>query len=475
MICWLFIFQFLRIRDVVISGMAQKIGPKDQFPITVIPMSHKIRLLVFCLCSISGAELARAADWPHFLGLNLNLHSAETGLNLNFPEEGPKKLWEFPKGKGHAGPVVVDDLVVLMHLVGNDEVITCLDAKTGKSQWEVRYPIKIDQSYGITDMPRSSPVVDLETKTVYSLGNDSDLHAMELKTGKILWKMQLTEKFGEAPFFFGQGSCPLPYQDKLIVHGGAEGACVVALNKKTGEEIWRTNHQWNGSYASPIVTKINGVDRLFVFAGGKTKPPHGGLLCIDPTNGKVDDSFAWRSTNFASVNAASPVACGPNRIFITEDYGLGGVMLSYDSDFRSRVLWTSQDLGCQFQTPIYHDGFLYGIFGNGGLMIGVDASTGRPFWNEGFFKTTIPWQGRDIPISLGHGHMIHLQGTFLCLSENGSLLHLDLSPEGYRILSKGRLFYAPETWAPPVVSNGRLFINQNEMEQRLICFDLSQP
>ncbi len=406
------------------------------------------------------------------LGPTLDFHSQETGLRLNFPVEGPPKLWEFEKGKGHAGVVVVDDHVILMHQIDEQEVIHCLAAATGKVIWQHRYPVKVDHSYGIVDTPRSSPSIDVETKTVYTLGNDTDLIAFDLKKGKIKWQKKLSQEYGEAPFFFGQGSSPLPYQDKLVVHVGAPGACVVALDKKTGAELWRADHTWNGSYASPIIADINGTDRLMVFAGGKTRPPHGGLLCIDPETGVVHDAFEWRSDTFASVNAATPVACGPNRVFITEDYGKGGVMLRYDQNFKAHVMWRALDFGCQFQTPIYHDGILYGFGGNAGLMLACDVTSGRILWDEGFFKTTIPWKGRDIPISMGHAHLIHVDGAFLCLSENGSLVRFFLNQNGPGLMSRARLFYAPEAWAPPVISNGRLFINQNEMQQRLICYDV---
>ena len=435
-------------------------------------MAKRAFILVFVFNFLIGPFQSRGEDWPHFLGPNFDLHSGEKGLNLDFPVEGPPKLWEFKKGRGHAGPVVANNRVVLIHQIEKEEVIHCLDAKTGKILWEHRYPVKVDQSHGIVDAPRSSPSIDLETKTVYTLGNDGDLIAFRLKTGAVVWQKKLSGEFGESPFFFGYGSCPLPYRDKLIVHAGAPGACVVALDKKTGKVIWKAAHSWNGSYASPVVAKINGQDRVLVFAGGMTKPPHGGLLCVNPENGAIEDAFSWRSANFASVNAASPVPCGDNRVFITEDYGKGGVMLRYDVNFKARVEWNSPDFGCQFQTPIYHEGFLYGFGGNGGLMVAFSAVTGRHFWNQGFFQTTIPWKGRDIPISLGHAHMIHVDGGFLCLSENGSLIRFHLTQTGPGISSKARLFYAPETWAPPVISNGRLFINQNEMESRLICYDL---
>jgi len=432
--------------------------------------SFKLAISIWALALTTGL---RADDWPHFLGPKLDFHSEETGLDLNFPEEGPKILWEIERGKGHSGPVISDGHVVFIHQLENNEEVRCVKSEDGSTVWKHSYPVDVAQSYGITDTPRSSPVIDVETGQVFTLGNDGDLIAFDLKSGTIKWQLKLPEQFGPSPLFFGYGGSPLLYQDKLIINVGAEGACVVAFDKHSGEVKWKTAHEWNGSYSSPVVGQVNGEDRVYVFAGGMTKPPHGGLICLNPVDGKIDDSLPWRSTNFASVNAASPVPCGPNRVFITEDYGKGGALVQFDANFKANVLWTSAEFGCQFQTPIYHEGLLFGLGGNGGLMMGFDVYTGRMLWNEAFYQTTIPWKGRDIPISLGHAHIIHVDGAFLCLSENGSLLRMDLGAGGFEILAKARLFYAPETWAPPAISDGKLFINQNEMGSRLICYDIS--
>lgn len=412
------------------------------------------------------------SDWPHFLGPNLDFHSSETDLNLEFGEEGPPVVWEVERGKGHAGPVIASGKLVFIHQVEEKEEIRCLDAETGEELWKHAYPVKVDQSYGIVDAPRSSPTIDPATGRVYTLGNDGDLICFALESGEIVWQKSLPSDFGPSPFFFGYGSAPLVHGEKLIVQVGADEACVVAFDKNDGSVVWTADHEWNGSYASPVPATINGQVKLLVFAGGMVKPPHGGLLCLDPETGEIHDAFPWRSDNFASVNAATPVPCGPNRVFLTEDYGEGGVMLEYGPDFRARPVWTSPEFGCQFQTPIHHDGIVYGFGGNGGLMLAFEASYGRMLWNEAFYDTTIEWQGRPIPISLGHAHLIHVDGGFLCLSENGALLRMRLGPGGFEILSKARLFYAPETWAPPALSNGLLYINQNEMGSRLICYDL---
>ena len=360
----------------MVAIFRKKISDVSEYAVTCCMKFPTLSILA--TLTALGPASVKAGDWPHFLGPKLDLHSAETGLNLEFTESGPPVLWEVERGKGHSGPVVADGKLVFIHQVDKKEEVRCLDAATGEEIWKHSYPVDVAQSYGITDTPRSSPVIDPGTGYVYTLGNDGDLICLQLADGEIVWKNNLERDFGPAPFFFGYGSSPLVYKEKLIVQVGAEGAVVVALNKEDGEVIWQTAHEWNGSYASPVIGQVNGTDRLFAFLGGMVDPPHGGLVCIDPADGTVNDSFSWRSDNFASVNAASPVPCGPNRVFISEDYGLGGVMLQYDENFRSRVMWSSLEFGCQFQTPIYHDGTLYGFGGNGGLMLAMDAAYGRP-------------------------------------------------------------------------------------------------
>ena len=82
--------------------------------------------------------------------------------------------------------------------------------------------------------------------------------------------------------FFGTASTPLVEGRLLIVNAGAPGGpCVVALEKATGKEVWRAGKEWGPSYASPVPAVVHGQRRVFVFAGGESDPPTGGLMCID--------------------------------------------------------------------------------------------------------------------------------------------------------------------------------------------------
>ena len=418
---------------------------------------------------------AKTSDWPRFLGPSDNGHSPETHLLGEFNPTGPNRVWEVKRGRSHTAPVIVGDRLVFIHEINGTEIIECLHPETGQRYWKIEYPVDIRQSYGITDAPRSSPVIDKKSGLVFTLGVRSLLQAIELKTGKILWKQNINESIGEAPFFFGRGSCPLVYGDHLIINTGASGACVVALNKKTGDIVWKTPHEWNASYASPIVAKIHGKDRILVFAGGMTDPPHGGLLSIDPSNGKIDDAFPWRATMFASVNAASPVIAGPGQVFITEGYNRGGAMVAIDSEMRMSKQWESLKFASQFQTPVYDNGYLYGFSGSstgGTELVCYDAKNGKEQWREGFGDLSVPFQNRDLRLQLGRASLLRVDGKFLCLGVQGTLLWLDLSPKGAKILSKNQLFYSPETWAPPALSRGLLYVSENGTEPKLICFDL---
>lgn len=433
--------------------------------------------LTFYTASKALAAEATTSDWPRFLGPSDNGHSPETHLLNQFPPTGPTRVWQVKRGRSHTAPVIAGERLVFIHELNGFETIECLHPETGQRYWKIEYPVSIGQSYGTTDAPRSSPVIDLPSNLVFTLGISSLLQAIDLKTGEIRWKQNLTESLGEAPFFFGRGSSPLVHGDHLIVNAGAPGACVVAFDKKTGNVVWKNPHAWNASYASPIAANIHGRDRLLVFAGGMADPPDGGLLCIDPINGKLDDAFPWRSNMFASVIAASPVVAGPGRVFLTEGYDRGGVMVGIDTKMHLSALWEAPRFASHFQTPVYAEGFLYGFSGSstsGAELVCYNASNGKQQWREGFQGISLPFQNRDLRVQLGRASLLRVDGKFLCLGTQGTLLWLDLSPEGAKILSKSQLFYSPETFAPPALSRGLLYVSQNGPEPTLICFDLRQ-
>lgn len=414
-------------------------------------------------------------DWASFLGPSHNATSTETNLSRSLP---PPLVWEFPKGTGYASPAIAGDRLVFLHRLKNEEIVECLHAQTGESRWQFRYPTAFEDRYGYNNGPRSSPVID--GPRVYTVGAEGKLHCFDLESGAVVWRRDFAAEYGVRQDFFGTASTPLVHGTRLIANVGAPGGpCVAAFDTETGREVWGAGGMWGASYASPIPAVVHGAPRVFVFAGGESKPPAGGLLSIDPADGSVDFEFPWRSRTFESVNAACPVVFD-DKVFISASYRTGGALLEVQPDFSHRVLWTTQEFALHFNTPIHRDGFLYGFDGRNeqdASLACVDATDGRVVWRE------VPeWResigGREQILGPYRGTLLAVDGQFLCLGELGHLAWLDLSPKGYREVSRAWLFAARESWSLPVLSRGLLYVVQHTRDvlsstgPRLLCYDL---
>lgn len=428
------------------------------------------------------ADGAVTSDWPRFLGPFHNGKSPETKLLKHFPTEGPTLIWEMETGSGFAPPAVVADHLVFIHRVGDENIVECLRPQTGERVWSHRYLTDYRDRYGFSNGPRCGPVI--EDGRVYTYGAEGKLHCLRLADGEVVWKRDILREFRVPQDFFGVGSSPLVEGDVLIVNVGAPGGpCVVAFDKRSGKEVWRAGDQWGPSYASPVPADVHGERRVFVFAGGDSRPPTGGLLSINPRNGAISFRFPFRGKTYESVNAASPVLAD-DHVFITSSYGTGGAALKLLTGGGFEEAWRTDALRSHFATPIVHDGYLYGFDGSGRSetsLVCVDMKSGRRMWS-----TRLSWTDmldtkrgrREVELGVYRGSLIYADTSFLCLGEMGHLLWLDLSPQGCKEVSRARLFYANESWSPPVLSRGLLYIAQNENDTlshtppRLHCYDM---
>lgn len=378
----------------------------------------------------------------------------------DFSESGPNVVWEVERGSGHASPTVSGDYLVFIHELDGLEMIECLHPESGKRYWKHEYAVTLGSSYGVADAPRAAPTIAGDF--VYSMGALGDLICFDLATGAVVWQRNMEDSFGAAPLFFGRGGSPLVYGDTLVVNAGGN-ACIVGLDKRTGEKKWETPHDWHASYASPVPASLNGMDRVLVFAGGMLNPPAGGLISVDPVDGSIRSATPWRATQFASVNAASPVVAG-DSVFITEGYTEGGALVDFSPGGEASIRWTAPRFRGQFTTPIAHDGYLYGVSGTAGTeIVCYELESGREMWRDSVDMGDA---------RLGRASALWADGAFLCIGDQGTLLWLDLAPSGIRIISQAQLFHAPETWGVPALSRGLLYVNRNAMGSRLICYDL---
>jgi outer membrane protein assembly factor BamB len=429
--------------------------------------------MVACTPAARQADPAPAAhDWPRFLGPTLDGKSPETGLLLEWPEDGPPVLWQREMGEGYSMASVADGRLFVFDRHGDETRLTCLDSETGRELWATGYPMSYEDVYGFSNGPRAMPVV--EGERVYTFGVEGRLRCHHVEDGRLLWEVDTAEQFGVVLNFFGVGSTPVIEGDLLIaLIGGSppgspdvfsgkvtgNGSAIVAFDKHTGEERYRLSDEL-ASYSSPVVATIGGRRRGLAFA-------RGGLLGFDPVAGHEEFHFPWRSKRIETVNASNPVVVG-DQVFVSESYGPGSVLLRL-GEGDPQVVWKDpprdKSMETHWMTPIHHEGILYGSSGSGSgdaELRAVELATGKVLWSQP---------------GLGRSTLLYADGHLIVLTEYGTLLVVRASGEGYHPVSElllpaesgeGALLKHP-AWTPPILARGLLYARGKD---RLVCLDL---
>ena len=400
----------------------------------------------FSLACLALATPLFAADWPQFHGPGRDNQSAETGLNWNWPKDGPPIAWKIEVGQGWAGPVVAGERVILFHRVENDEVIACLDPATGKEKWKFTYRTRYRDQFGFDEGPRATPVIAGDK--LFTLGANGDLHGLELATGKKLWSRNLLADYDASKGFFGIASSPIVVGGKLLVNVGGRGAGIVAFDPTTGKELWKANND-AASYSSPTVAEIDG-KTLALFLTRE------GLVMLDPNTGKIGYTFPWRPRLNESVNAATPLVW-KNDIFITVSYGTGAILLR-PKGAELEELWSGdKSMSCQFNTPVRVGEYLYGAHGRVDArnvdMRCVEWKTGAVKWSQPKFGSTT---------------VIAVDGGLIGMTEAGDLVRFDSSPEAFKETARATILSSP-TRAAPALADGRLYARDGK---HLVCVKL---
>jgi len=445
-------------------------------------------------------------DWPRFLGPQETGHSSETGLLVKWPKQGPSILWKKDVGTGYSAPSVRGNRLVIHHRPGRHEIIECCRADTGESLWKTSYPTKYTDPYGYNNGPRCSPI--LTDNHCYTYGAEGKLVCTELETGKLVWARDVQKDFKIPDSFFGVGCTPILEGDLLITFvGGQPNSGVVAFNALTGKTVWEAvgketwdqtktswkstpTYDWTGeemviSYSSPLAVTIHGKRHLLCLV-------RQGLVSLDPTTGKENFHYWFRSRTHDSVNAARPVVVG-DEILLTAAYRVGSALLKVNKDGKSftEVWQDPENLLAHWSTPIYHNGFVYGFSGrheNQGELRCLEWKTGKVVWKTNGLiidpgtikqdptsgklldKTTnepIPW-----PL-FGRGSKILVDDHFLILGERGTLALAKVNPQKYEEIARTSFDKIGfPAWAAPVLSRKRVYLRD---EDQLICLDFAPP
>ncbi|HEY3319755.1 MAG TPA: PQQ-binding-like beta-propeller repeat protein [Planctomycetota bacterium] len=384
-------------------------------------------------CIISTVALG--ADSPFFRGPNWNGIYAETGLNKDWKAKPPKQLWRTAMtDNGYAGPCVAAGKLFIVDHKGADDIVRAIDIKSGENVWSFTYPDAAKDNFGFT---RATP--SYENGKLYTFSRTGVLNCLDAEKGAKVWSRELMKELGGAHGAWDYAGSPFIDGEKIIIPIGGAGHAVVAVDKATGKDIWKGGGDDEAGYATPVLATLDGKKQYLIFTGLA-------LVGVDTDSGKM----LWRSpwqTQY-NVNAAMPLVIG-NSVFISSNYGAGCSLVTIAGG-NATTTWKNKDLQAHFNSPLLHDGYIYGISDN---MVCMDPKTGTPAWKQPGFEK---------------GGLIAADGVIIALTGNkGDLVMVELSPKAYKEL--GRITpLGGQSWTAPILADGKLYIRN---KQALVCLD----
>jgi outer membrane protein assembly factor BamB len=424
------------------------------------------------VCVVVAAVGLPADDWPEFRGKGRLGVFNESGLIEKFPEGGLNVLWRTPVRAGYTGPAVANGRVFLMDYVETQkprgtERALALDEKTGKILWTQEWPVNYSGiSWPVG--PRATPTVDGDR--VYFVGADGKMFCLNAVDGAIIWKTDYVADYKADrktwAFDWGFASSPLIDGNRVIcMVGGLPDAKVVAMDKLTGKEIWRSLRSDNSDLgvAQPvIVTAGGGIRQLIIWYPGA-------VASLDPETGKVYWEQPYNVGG--SMTVALPVQFG-DALFFTTFYD-GPMMLALDDKKpAATVRWKGKSnseiltdgLHAVLATPVIIGDYIYGIDSYGQFRC-IRAKTGERIWEtQAVTKERARWAS---------GHIVRQGDRLFINNDRGELIIVKPSPEGYQEISRTNLIKPTSppqnrrelvnvAWSHPAYANKHIYARNDE-------------
>jgi len=372
------------------------------------------------------------ADWPQWRGPERNGLSKDTGLLKQWPSSGPQKSWSISNlGEGFGSIAVKGDRIYAQGTTTSASIVFCLNRADGKTVWSAALGPKLEEGRG--NGPRSTPTVDDDR--VYALTENGDLACLNARDGSPVWRKNILKEFGGSNPQWLISESPLIDGDRLIVTPGGRGAGIVALDKMTGKEIWRSKDLSDrAAYASCIAADVGGVRTIMNFTSRAA-------VGVRASDGKL--MWSHSSPANGTANCATPVF-QDDKVFFTSGYGTGGALLglsAQNGEVSARELYFTKDIQNHHGGVVVVNGYIYG-FSN--ALTCIEFATGKRMW---------------VNRSVGKGSLTYADGMLYLFSERNVVGLAEANPNAY--VEKGR-FTIPdqgvESWAHPVVIGGKLYI-----------------
>jgi outer membrane protein assembly factor BamB len=394
--------------------------------------------LVVGLTLVNEARQA-ATDVTQWRGPNRD--GVITGFTA--PAAWPEQLtarWKIEVGLGYATPLVVGNRVYVFSRQGDDEVMSAIDAASGKLLWRTAYPAPFEMNSAAKPHgpgPKSTPV--FFNGRLYAIGMTGAVTAYDAATGKQVWQKPAQSP---VPMYTSHAFSPMIDRGVVIFHvGGHDKGALTAFDLNTGDVKW----SWAGDgpgYGSPIVADFGGVRQLVTITQGK-------LVGIDLSNGALLWEQPYVSSNF--TNSITPVRFGDTVIAWgpSNTAPMTALRVARQSNkWMVAPAWENADVPGRMSNAVLDGEVLFGLTSrNMGQYFALDAKTGKTLW------TSEGRQAANVALARAGNVLIGLEN-------DGELVVFRASRTGFELIRRYRVAGEEmfSTWAQPALSGNRIFV-----------------
>lgn len=379
-----------------------------------------------------------ASEWARFRGPHGDGAWNPAGAPADFTKITPRQIWSQKLGGGYGGVTASGGRIYVMDRQASPqevERVLCFHEKTGQQLWEHRYPV----TYGSLDYgngPRAS--VTVHQGKAFVLGALGTAACLDAADGRVHWQVDMVKEHGAVVPTWGFAGSPFIWNDTVLLHVGAPGGSVIALDLATGVFRWRGGGDPAG-YCTPVVFDTPAGQELIQWG-----PEH--LESISPTDGKSRWRFPYKITYGVSI--AQPIFHEGILLVCGYWHGARALKLGEHPGGYSHA-WSDEKTLCGLMSqPLYKDGFVYLLTKADGVVC-FKLSDGSIRWKDGHLtpkdrnpQMSMVWADEPNGIACG-------------LNAVGELVFARFTPKKLDELSRHQII--GKTWAHPAFTRNCVF------------------